>query len=174
LNLGAISKRFFPGDIGSGSAEFASRYIDSYWDRLNQSSIFENVTIFLLWAIAGVLALSLLTRLIQVFIKLFYSADDASKYVKAQRGFGIIFWIISLQDFFKRAVAVVAGLLCVYLGGLIGFSAASAQLRNWMWGEFPQNLLNLGLCFFMAVIGIRLLVSGFGLISPKFSRWYYA
>jgi hypothetical protein len=144
------------------------------WHAINQWEPFMHAAVFTLWAIAGSLAYLLIFRLIQLIYALIYSAEDASKFVKAQSSYGIIFWIISLNEFFKKALIKIIGALLLFASTFVFFIYASNQLKIGISEAFPASAYLLALSFAVAILAMRLLVNGVSLLLPAFTRWYYA
>lgn len=175
LNLSTLGNRLLSNNADRlNPVEYVSDSIASFWTWLNGSAIFENFALFVLWAVVGALAYLLVFRLIQIGTAIFYSAEDAKKLIKAQREFGLVFWLISLDNFFKRSLISLSGVALIVIGAFICFSFASSQLRSGLFASTSDAVLHFLISFAAAAIGIRILVSGIGLLIPAFRRWYYA
>lgn len=175
INIDALSTKFFSEDTDvENPVSYTQTQLDNAWNSLNQSHIFEQISIFILWAMVGALTYILVFRLVQILVSLRYSAEDASKYIEAQSGFGVIFWLISLKDFFATFLVKMVGLFFTLFASIAGFNFASNYLLKTLAGSLPQNLGDLALSLLFAIFAMRIFVSGIGLLFPRFRAWYYA
>lgn len=175
LNLTAIGNNLLDNEAdNTNPADFIANELGRLWHLLNQLDIFMQVSLFFLWALAGVLGYMLIFGVFKIILSLIYSADNASKLIKKYSAFGLFFYVASLNDFFKKLLVFLVGIILLIISTLILFSYASSLLKIGISSAFPGNLLPLLASILISVLAIRVLVSAIGLLIPAFRAWYYA
>jgi len=174
MNLSSIGISVFSNSADyTNPIEFAQNGLGDVWHWVNQLEVFKQSSIFLLWAITGILVYLLIFSFFKIVYALIYSAEDAAKLVKKHSGFGLIFWLLSLNEFFKSLLIKFVGAILLLISTFILFGYASNLLKIGIGDNFPDNLLPIMAAVGIAVLGMRFLVSGVGLLLPAFRRWYY-
>lgn len=175
FNASNLSNRLL-NDTSNNSNPFSYSFdlLTKLFSEIQKNYIFEQASIFLLWAVAGVLAYILIFRILQIVLGVNYSLSMGLKLVRKEHISGILHWLSSLHDFFLKILIVFAGVLVLFLGTFICFGIADQQLDAGLAYEFPSNLQPLALSFVGALLSLRFVVIGLILLSSHFRNWYVA
>ncbi|MBW3569318.1 hypothetical protein KY385_04275 [Candidatus Parcubacteria bacterium] len=175
LNLSSIGNTILDNTADqTNPIDFAKNGLEALWHWLNQLEIFMHSSIFILWATVGVLCYILLFSLFKIIYAFIYSAEEAADLIKKHSGFGVLFWLISLEGIFKSLLVKMAGTVLLLVSTFVFFSYAGNLLKVGVSEEFPALVLPVAFSFVIAILGMRFFVSGIGLLIPAFRRWYYA
>ncbi len=172
FNASQFSNQWVGEDLGANPFSLWYRPLRQIIDSLDRYYITQRVTLFVLWAVVGLLIYILIFRLFQVLFSIKDSMETGVELVREDPRRGLVRWLASLHDFFVIALAALVGLIAVGAGTLVCFSIASQELRNGLTGSFPGDIVPLLLSLVGALISVRLIVLGISLLSRRFRSWY--
>lgn len=141
-------------------------------NELDRLAIAQRLSLFLLWAVVGILVYVLVFRFLQIFINVKGSVAEGVALVRNDSQHGLFRWLASLHDFFIKTLVVLAGMAIVLIGALVCFGIASQELRNGFLESFPSNAEAFALSVIGALLSVRLIALGLTLSSRHFRKWY--
>jgi hypothetical protein len=172
-NTTLISQRFLEQDVGvDNPLMLLSQPINNVLGGLNQFSGIQQLFLFGLWAIVGVLIYILVFRLLQVVFGVKHTVDSGVELVRHDLNHGLYRWLASLHDAFLRILLTTLGILAIAGGSLVCFAIASQELNNGLSEPFPANIARFAVSLLAALISVRVVAIGLALLSPKFRNWY--
>ncbi len=134
----------------------------------------QQIVLFGLWAMVGVLIYILAFRGIQLFAGAEHSVSRGVGYVRREHSKGLVRWLESLHDFFMLTIISIAGVSALLVGAVVCFGTASQELNNGLSEPFPHSVWPLGLSVLAAIVSVRVIILGISLLSPRFRNWYTA
>lgn len=140
--------------------------------KLDRFALTQQLLLFLLWAVVGILIYILVFRSLQIFIGVKGSVAEGVDLIRADSTNGLLRWLASLHDFFVKVLIVLAGMVAVLVGALVCFGIASQELSNGLLETFPSNAEAFLLSLVAALLSVRLIALGLTLSSRHFRSWY--
>ena len=173
MNLNNVGSKFLTSQNDNTSPiAFSGQLLNQLWANLSNSHVFEQISLFLLWAVAGMCAYILLFRLIQVILGISYTVKDGVRYLNGTQPRGAYRWLYSLHDTIFKLLIIAGGLLLFGYGILVCFSLASHQLSIGLLLGFPAFIKPVLFSVLAAVLGVRLVVIALCVLSPRFRNFY--
>lgn len=173
FNANKLSNRLLKDNLDeSNPFVFSLRAVDRTWSDIQQIYLVQQVLIFLLWAIVGVLIYVLVFRSLQIIFGVKSSIGTGIRLARQENYKGYLRWLVSLHDFSVKMLVALAGLIVFILGAFVCFGVASQELRSGLLHAFPANLQPLLFSFIAGLLSIRLVVIGISLLSSRFRNWY--
>lgn len=151
---------------------YSTNLLNKSFTALENHYAFEQISVFLLWAMAGALIYILVFRVLQAAFGFSYSINEGVELYRREHSAGIVRWLGSLHDFFLRFLILFAGIIVLTVGVLVCFGTASQQLRSGLAHDFPSNLKAITYSFIAAILSVRFIVLGISLLSGHFRAWY--
>lgn len=174
LNINNIGSKFTNQNDNTSPVAFSGQLLDKMWGALNDSYAFQQISLFILWALAGMFAYILIFRLIQIISGVSYSVKNGFQYVKTDSSRGFFRWLDSLHDFFIKLLITISGILLFGYGAFACFGLASQQFETGLAQSYPAYIAPLLISVLSAIIGIRVIMAGLCLLSRRFRNFYYA
>lgn len=174
FNISEFSSQFIDADVTVNPLSVWYKPLGFVLDKLDQYSVVQQGTLFVLWAIVGALLYILIYRFLQIFFSVKRSVGSGVDFVREDPEHGFARWLGSLHDIFVKVLAALAGTAAVVLGALVCFGIASQELHAGLIRHFPANVMPLVLSVAGAVLSIRFVVMGLSLLSDRFRNWYTA
>jgi hypothetical protein len=172
FNVSEFSGQLLGTDLDASPFSLWDHPLQHLLDKLDGYAATQQVALFLLWSVVGILLYILVFRVLQIILNVRRTVGTGVKLVRKDHQDGFMRWLGSLHDFFVKALVVLAGIAAVAIGSLICFAIASQELRNGLVGSFPANAVSFALSFLAALLSIRLIVLGLTLASRHFRKWY--
>lgn len=173
LNLTAFGEKLFENDIdNSDPVSFGEQLFDQQLADFSANRIFEQISVFLMWAAVGMLIYILLFWVAKIISGTFYSLNDGVKKVRTDSTKGFLRWFESLHDFLLKVLLEFGGLILLLFGIFVCFSFASYQLNFGLMVAYPESIERIILSIVSAILAVRLIIVGLCFLLPRFRRWY--
>lgn len=172
FNASALSNLFLNNASGDNPFSYATGLLHKAFVNLEQNHVFQQVAIFLLWALVGSLIYILLFKLFWITHDAGVTVEEGVKMVKQNHASGFISWLDSLHDFFIKMLALLAGVCIIAFGTSVCFLMASQELTLSFIYSFPANLLAILFFIITSILSIRLIMLGITLLLRDFRNWY--
>lgn len=156
----------------SDPVSYVSETVNQGWLLLNQFHIAQQVMIFLMWAVFGMLVYVVLFRIFQLIYGTVYQLIKGVEYVHKEHAQGAVKWLGSLQEIVLKTVIWITGSFAMFIGIVVGFSYARTLLRVAVSESLPDNLVYFAGAFLATFISLRLVMVGLCFLLPSFRRWY--
>lgn len=181
LNLSNIEGHLVSDIPGADKTAFVNpvdympQLVGSLSDTLSQYAWASRATLFIVWALLGMLTYILVFRAVQITNRTTRSLKQGWLYVRREDATGLSKWLGQLHDFMVKFLIRSGGLILITLGVFLVFTYANFQLQIGFSGTYdmPLPLISLLVGLVAAVIGMRVLVLGLCLIFSRFRRWYF-
>jgi len=175
LNLSTLS-----GSLGGAGNSIDANPL-SLWSRVfdkllspSQGAGVQQVLLFVLWGIVGVMVYVFVFRFLQLFVRASGSLRQGVSLAQTEHSQGIMRYLASLHDIFLKLIIGLLGTAAILTGTLLCFAIASQQLSAGLDNSFPGNLGNFATALVGAFIGVRVITIGISLLSARFRGWYNA
>jgi hypothetical protein len=173
FNVSDLSARLlYDGPGKNDPFAYTFGLVGNFFDVVQKYYVVQQISLFLLWAIAGSLVYILLFRLLQIIFGVGYSFNEAFSLYKQENGKGVMRWLGSLHDFFIKTFLIICGVLAFSIAFFVCFGLASQELKAGLIYGFPSNLTAIFLSILGAIISVRLIIIGLSLLSTRFLYWY--
>lgn len=175
LNFTILNEQIFSASAGISTNPLSvwGEVLDK-WLPGAQSSVVQRILLFALWSAVGALLYIFVFRIIQMFVRTRDSLERGGQLIQAEHAAGAWNYLQSLHDFFIKLVVVVVGLTAIFTGALLCFAIASQELSIGLNQSLPDNIVPLLISLVGALLGVRVIVVGLSLLSPRFRDWYNA
>lgn len=175
LNLNNIGNKWLSdAQTGTNPVEFILQIVSDFYTSISHQPVVEQVSIFTLWALVGMLSYILIFRILQITLSVGLSVGEGVRAVRIYHRRGLFKWLASLNDFFVKSCVIGASILFFFFGTALCFGVANESLtRAVSYGSQEVSLLIFS-SILWAYLGVRIIMSGLYLAVPAFRRFYGA
>ncbi len=167
-----LSSHIFGNEKGDKDpVSFFSDLFNTVLLEVQKEYLIQQISIFMLWAVAGALIYILIFRSLQVFFGVGHSVSEGVSLTRKEHKSGLIRWLSSLQDIFLKSLIIISCLV-ILIGALVCFGAASQELRASLVYDFPRNAYSLVLSLIGAFVSVRFVTLTLCLLSERFRSLY--
>ncbi len=173
INFTTLETSFFQGypkDLTFTT--YSIELLNSLLATISQFQLAGQIIIFITWVIIGMLTYILLFQLIQLVAGVSSSVNQGVGYIKTEHSHGIVRWFSSLHNFFLNLIIVSISSLLFGSAIFLAFAFATHNVQLAFTEQLPGTVLLLILSYVATLIGVRLLMIGLCLMTPRLARWY--
>jgi hypothetical protein len=175
LNISNIEGRLLseiPDQTRINPLNYITHIFSQLADSFSEHSWASQLTLFVMWAVMGMLAYLLCFRAIQITTNTTNSLKEGVLYARTDGTTGFMKWFSSLHDYIITFLLKSGGLIMVIVGAFLVFTYANYALQAGLAGIYKLSFLSIIIGLVAAFIGMRVIILGFCLVFAKFRRWY--